>query len=195
MVRELIANALVHQDLSISGTSVLVEIFDNRLEVSSPGHSIIPIDRLVNEVRSRNEIFAEFMRRMGVCEERGSEGVLSAIFTAAKDWRPWDGDNPTRGVRIGRKRLVREKRLLAVEELRALIAALAERPRFIVLIIFGLGLRISEVLGLRWKDIDFERKTATIRRRWYSGDLSEERETKSEASAATLRISASMLAE
>src|SRR5579864_5909292 len=86
------------------------------------------------------------------------KGVLSAIFTVAKDWRLWEGENPTRGVRIGRKRLVREKRLLSTEELRTLIAALPERSKFIVMIIFGLGLRISEVLGLRWKDIDFDRK-------------------------------------
>lgn len=115
-------------------------------------------------------------------------GILSALFTVAKDWRLWEGENPTRGVRIGRKRLVREKRLLSAEELRTLIAALPERPKFIVLIIFGLGLRISEVLGLRWKDVDFEKRLVTVRRRWYRGDLSEENETKTEASNAALRI-------
>ena len=123
------------------------------------------------------------------------KGILSAMFTAAKDWRLWDGDNPTKGVRIGRKRLVREKRLLTVEDLRRLLAALPERPKFIVLISFGLGLRISEVLGLRWSDVDFDARTVSVRRRWYRGDLSEEHETKSEASDATLRVSPSMLAE
>jgi integrase len=53
--------------------------------------------------------------------------------------------------------------------------------------------RISEVLGLRWKDLDFEAKTISIRRRWYRGDLTEE--TKSEASAAVMSLGASMLAE
>ena len=123
------------------------------------------------------------------------KGILSGIFTAAADWKLWSGDNPTKGVRIGRKRLVREKRLLSADELRTLTGTLAERPKFIVLIIFGLGLRISEVLGLRWKDIDFNQKTVTIRRRWYRGDLSEEDQTKTEASNATLRLSPPMLAE
>ncbi|HZW05341.1 MAG TPA: site-specific integrase [Candidatus Nitrosotalea sp.] len=123
------------------------------------------------------------------------KGVLSAIFTAAKSWKLWEGDNPTEGVRIGRKRLVREKRLLTVEELRILLAALPERPKFIVLIMFGLGLRISEVLGLRWSDIDWEAKRLSISRRWYRGDLSEEGETKSEASAAPLGLGRSMLHE
>ena len=122
-------------------------------------------------------------------------GILSAIFSAAKDWRMWDGENPTRGIRIGRKRLVREKRLLTAAELRTLIGALEDRPKFIVLIIFGLGLRISEVLGLRWKDIDFEEKSLSVRRRWYRGDLSEEDETKTEASSATMRLSDPLLVE
>lgn len=121
------------------------------------------------------------------------KGVLSAIFTAAKQWKMWEGGNPTEGVRIGRKKLVREKRLLTVEELRLLLAALPERPKFIVLIIFGLGLRISEVLGLKWSDVNFTEKTITIQRRWYRGDLSEE--TKSEASSAVLRLGPSMLQE
>jgi len=37
VVRELLANALIHQDLAINGTSVVVEIFENRFEVSNPG--------------------------------------------------------------------------------------------------------------------------------------------------------------
>lgn len=123
------------------------------------------------------------------------KGILSAIFTTAHDWKLFDGDNPTKGVRIGKKRLVREKRLLTVDELKMLLAALPERPKFIVTIIFGLGLRISEVLGLRWSDIDFDAKKVTIRRRWYRGDLSEEGETKSDASAATLSLGPSMLQE
>jgi integrase len=116
------------------------------------------------------------------------KGIMSAIFTAAKAWKLWEGDNPTEGVRIGRKRLVREKRLLTMEELRTLLGALTDRPKFIVLIMFGLGLRISEVLGLRWADIDLEAKTLTVRRRWYRGDLSDEGETKSEASSAEMRL-------
>jgi integrase len=121
--------------------------------------------------------------------------VLSCIFTAAREWKLWSGDSPTIGVRIGRKRLVREKRLLTVDQLRALLAALSERPKFIVLIMFGLGLRISEVLGLRWSDIDWDAKQITIQRRWYRGDLSEEGETKSEASNAPLSLGPSMLQE
>jgi len=121
------------------------------------------------------------------------KGVLSAIFTAAKDWKLWEGDNPTEGVRIGKKRLVREKRLLTADQLRTILAALEERERFIVRLLFGLGLRISEALGLRWSDLDFEAGTVTIRRRWYRGDLSEE--TKTPAGERVLQLGAALVDE
>lgn len=123
------------------------------------------------------------------------KGIMSAIFTAAKGWKQWEGDNPTEGIRIGRKRLVREKRLLTIDEFRRLLGALPERPKFIVTIMFGLGLRISEVLGLKWSDVDFQSKTITIRRRWHRGDLSEDGDTKTEASCAVMALGPSMLQE
>jgi integrase len=99
------------------------------------------------------------------------------------------------GVRIGKKRFKRERRLLTVEQLRTLLVALPDRLRFMVLIQFGLGLRISETPSLSWKDVDFHQCTIIIRRRWYCRDLSEEDETETEASNAELRLSASMLSE
>jgi integrase len=116
------------------------------------------------------------------------KGVLSAIFTAANDWKLWEGENPTMGVRVGRKKLVREKRLLTAEQLRTILAALAERERFIVLLLFGLGLRISEALGLRWSDVDLAAGTIAIRRRWYRGDLGEDGDTKSAAGERKLQL-------
>jgi integrase len=116
------------------------------------------------------------------------KGVVSAIFTTAADWKLWTGDNPTKGVRIGKKRLVREKRLLTAAELRAILAAVGDRAKFIILILFGLGLRISEALGLKWCDIDFDNGVVFIRRRWYRGDLSDEGETKSDNSCREVQL-------
>lgn len=72
-IRELVANALIHQDFTISGTGPLVEIFNNRIEITSPGKPLVQIDRFLdNPPRSRNEDLAALMRRIGICEERGS---------------------------------------------------------------------------------------------------------------------------
>lgn len=72
-VRELIANALAHQDLSISGAGPLIEIYDNRLEITNPGEPLVRPEMFINAPpRSRNEKLATMLRRCGICEERGS---------------------------------------------------------------------------------------------------------------------------
>jgi ATP-dependent DNA helicase RecG len=79
-LREIIANALIHQDFSISGAGPLIEIFDNRIEISNPGN-LLPskrLDRLIGtQPESRNERLARSFRRYGICEEQGA-GLLKA---------------------------------------------------------------------------------------------------------------------
>jgi ATP-dependent DNA helicase RecG len=80
-VRELVANALIHQDFNESGTSVTIEIYSDRLEISNPGRSIISPERFIDEYQSRNEKLADLMRRMGVCEEQG-KGIDKVVSHA-----------------------------------------------------------------------------------------------------------------
>jgi ATP-dependent DNA helicase RecG len=80
-LRELIANALVHQDFLATGASVMVEMYDDRVEVSNPGIPPIPAERFIDEYRSRNEQLADIMRRFGICEEKGS-GIDKVINAA-----------------------------------------------------------------------------------------------------------------
>lgn len=79
-IRELVANALIHQDFFQSGTGPMVEIFSNRMEISNPGLPLVPIDRFLDSPpKSRNESLASLMRRMGICEERGS-GIDKVVY-------------------------------------------------------------------------------------------------------------------
>lgn len=72
-VRELVANALIHQDLFATGVGPLVEIFEDRIEITNPGAPLVDTQRFVDTPpRSRNESLASLMRRIGICEERGS---------------------------------------------------------------------------------------------------------------------------
>jgi predicted HTH transcriptional regulator len=80
-IRELVANALIHQDMSIGGTSVMIEVYDNRLEISNPGEPIVPAERFIDGYQSRNEHLADLMRRMRICEEKGS-GVDKVVQAA-----------------------------------------------------------------------------------------------------------------
>jgi len=80
-LRELIANALIHQDFTIPGTGPMIEIFDNRIEFTNPG-SLLPskkLDRLIGTTpESRNELLASAFRRYRICEERGT-GFLKVV--------------------------------------------------------------------------------------------------------------------
>lgn len=71
-IRELVANALIHQDLAMSGVSVMVEIYSDRVEISNPGEPVVPVERFIDGYQSRNERLAGLMRRMGICEEKSS---------------------------------------------------------------------------------------------------------------------------
>lgn len=71
-IREAIANSLIHQDLYITGAAPVVEIFENRVEVTNPGTPLVDVLRIIdNPPKSRNEKLASLMRRLKMCEELG----------------------------------------------------------------------------------------------------------------------------
>lgn len=79
-IRELVANAIIHQDFTIRGTGPMIEIFSDRIEITNPGLPLIDTLRFIDEPpQSRNEALAAFMRRINICEERGS-GIDKVIF-------------------------------------------------------------------------------------------------------------------
>lgn len=78
-IREFVANALIHQDFSVTGSGVMVEIFTERIEITNPGIPLVDVNRFIDTApKSRNESLASLMRRLNICEERGS-GIDRAI--------------------------------------------------------------------------------------------------------------------
>lgn len=72
-VRELVANALIHQDFFVTGAGPMMEIFDDRIEITNPGEPLVDTQRFIDTPpKSRNETLASMMRRFRICEERGS---------------------------------------------------------------------------------------------------------------------------
>jgi ATP-dependent DNA helicase RecG len=72
-IRELVANALIHQDMTITGAGPQIELFEDRIEISNPGAPLMKPERMIDlPPRSRNEAMASLMRRMKMCEEQGS---------------------------------------------------------------------------------------------------------------------------
>ncbi len=77
-IREIVANALIHQDFTELGFP-MIEIYSDRIEISNPGRPLIKPERFIDEYVSRNEKLSDLMRRMGFCEEKGS-GLDKVIF-------------------------------------------------------------------------------------------------------------------
>ena len=63
-IRELVANAIIHQDLASTGASPLVELFTDRVEITNPGRPLIKPLRFADaNQKSRNELITSFMQR------------------------------------------------------------------------------------------------------------------------------------
>ncbi len=105
-IREILANALVHQDFTISGAGPMIEIYQNRIEIINPGSSLIEVDRIIDERKSRNEKFSTSMRDVGLCELRGG-GIDKSIIEIEEmglptpEWYP--SNNSMRVVIFGPK--------------------------------------------------------------------------------------------
>ncbi len=106
--------------------------------------------------------------------------VVRCIFREAIGWGLWHGENPAAKAKPGRKKMVREKRKLEVNETRRLLLNLREDVRLIVMVALFCTLRISEVLGLQWKHIDFTRCQIIVAQRYWRGDLDVTKTTESE---------------
>ena len=108
-VRELVANALIHQDFFVTGSGPMVEIFDDRMEIYNPGAPLVDPRRFVDsQTRSRNEKLAYLMRQCRICEERGS-GIDKVVAAVEKKQLPaprFDAlENGTRAVLFAHKPL------------------------------------------------------------------------------------------
>ena len=80
-IRELLANALIHQDFSVTGVRPTIEIYEDRVEILNPGEPVIPTERFIDGAQSRNERLAKVMGKLHICEERSS-GVDKVIVAA-----------------------------------------------------------------------------------------------------------------
>jgi predicted HTH transcriptional regulator len=80
-IRELAANALIHQDFEMIGAAPMIEIYSDRVEITNPGDPIVPVDRFIDGYQSRNERLADLMRRFNICEEKSS-GIDKVVNAA-----------------------------------------------------------------------------------------------------------------
>lgn len=87
-VTEILVNSLIHRDYLAMGSEVHVDMFDDRMEISSPGGMFdgIPVqDQPIDQIKSdrRNPVIADLFHRMKYMERRGS-GLRKILNETAK---------------------------------------------------------------------------------------------------------------
>lgn len=80
--------------------------------------------------------------------------IMSALYSHAQRWE-WATHNPIRHVRQSAKRS-RIPTVLTPQQVKELLEKLVDLPKTAVLLGASTGLRVGEILGLKWEDVDFE---------------------------------------
>ncbi len=97
---------------------------------------------------------------------RGSKAkirnIMSALYSHAQRWE-WTSSNPITHVRQSAKRS-RIPTVLTIDQLKDFLANLADPAKTAVLLGAVTGLRVGELLGLKWSDIDFEKLEICVSR-------------------------------
>lgn len=79
-LREALVNAVIHRDYALTGSQVLLEVFEDRIDVTSPGtlpnHMTVEQARSGGAPRSRNEMMANAMVVHQLMERRGRGWLL-----------------------------------------------------------------------------------------------------------------------
>ena len=85
-IREILGNLMIHQDLTAHGQSLMIEIFDERIEATNPGKLLVDVDRIIDTApHARNEKMANFLRLVHICEARGSG--FDRMEEGMRDWK------------------------------------------------------------------------------------------------------------
>lgn len=74
-IREIVINSIIHADYSIKGSSIIVAIFDDRIEVTNPGgmpYGLSLEEALAGSSRARNRVIAKTFHHLKLVEQWGS---------------------------------------------------------------------------------------------------------------------------
>src|ERR1700686_4093142 len=111
--------------------------------------------------------------------------MMHLLFNWAMRWELTPVErNPMSLVRVkGSSKRTKVPRILTIKEFNLLLAKLTEPYRTMALVALFLGPRVSEIAGLKWNDVDWDRSTISIARSWVIGEVAD---TKTEGSARPL---------
>jgi len=130
------------------------------------------------EVKLRDITRPEIQRHLAEKRKAGFSGssvhgmrtALGKVLQAAVDWN-YIENNPARGIRLGDRSPREERAYLTPDQVSTLLASLPEPCRTLVVIAALTGLRIGELLALRWKNIDLTSGSIRVRETVHEGQF------------------------
>jgi integrase len=141
-------------------------------------------EKIVSEIRPA-ELHAWFQSLdLAPLTKAHLRSLMHKLFDLATLWEylPMERRNPIDLVKIKNVTMrSKESVVLSPEQFRDVVKRLPENVNMIAVTMGCLGLRVSEALGLKWEDIDWERQTVTIRRSAYRGSIDETKTASSKA--------------
>lgn len=150
--------------LKASTQALYQQHLEHHLLPAFGGYELEQINRL------RIEQFLASKSGLSWWTRRGILTVLSAVLGAAVEWQALD-HNVASGIVLPQKVEKNPKVIPSAEQLRLLTAALDANTGLLVRLLAVTGLRVSEAIALKWSDMDWQRQTVTVRRRWYRGSM------------------------
>ena len=74
-IREVVRNAIVHRDYALSGKDIKIAVFDDKIEITSPGKLMPSVDFSLMEAGQseiRNKLIAATFKKLGIIEQWGN---------------------------------------------------------------------------------------------------------------------------
>ena len=103
----------------------------------------------------------------------GVRAIMIRVYTYSEGHGLWEEGkrSPVSKAKLGKKRYKRERRILTFEETARVLDHLEETIRLIIEICIATGARISEVLGLVWRNVNLDAATIKIEQRVWHQDV------------------------
>ena len=126
--------------------------------------------RIKDITKAEVQRFLADKRRQGFSGSsvHGMRTALGKVLQAAVDWNYLE-QNTAPGIRLGDRAPAKEQAYLLPEQLSPLLNSLPEPCRTLVVITVLTGLRIGELLALRWKHLDFVHDVIHVRETVHEG--------------------------
>lgn len=139
--------------------------------ISDMASNPMAVEQWIKGLQTKPRKHEEKPRDLAPKSKAHTRAVFHRLFECAMRWQYLEVQrNPMSLIELhGSSRRTRKLVLVTIEQYQRLLALLPHHCRVMVILAMCLGLRVSEILGLRWEDVDLEKRSLQVRRSVVSG--------------------------